>query len=892
MATRPVDLTGKLTTVNMTRPRVVLYAAARAVELLGGVAQRLFKLAATMTPVDARSSRVASFALAVMCGLVAATPAQAQPFNVRTWYAKGQVFVVWQFPAPPAFASSTVEIYASAGVQATTTNMTRQGRLFFPEYTGARLRSLAPGATLRIPTPAGGIYTLAATEGVFAYTPRANGGLFFAVVDTGSTAVSAGNSATTAFVYNPAADPVRPHRQVTVTTAGGNAATAFIVWAEGRTDYNNSRPDVPVMANAAKNGVPHVFVITEPVGGVPAGPLTCAFALHGGGGNYQLFLPGEPTRAELSLSLNNGVVVTPDDTIFSRNENALEQRTTAWFGYHDALDPFFAGVRAAPPTTATIANFTQRRFFWIMDWVLGMGAVPSPYTIDPMRVAIIGHSNGGRGASHLTRLAPERFCAAVLYCPPFNFAENENGQLDYMRGDVASNLATNLPRPSAPGNLGMLEIFTPTVRISPTRRDLALTRAFFGKRDTDGAATWNAGMRAAVDSMDDSGLGYMIFWDEREHGVELWSVENMPPGPDVGQWVSPVRTRRASCQYLVDTYRANLSYPSFFDADADSSLTGQQLDPGSGDPYGGDPWGTWGGYFEWQAGTVIDLPTRWESTVFASALAPASIDNAPVTSFTASIAPRKSALYNPAPGSTVYWYARPVGGLFVTQQGTVIADANGIAPATGVTVTREDVGRIRISFSTVPLCIGTGSVTPPTSVQVCPTAEATMNVSATGSGPFLFQWQYALAGVPGVWTNLADGITANVATAAGSMTSNLTLSAIAATGNRFRCIVTNACGSVASNEATLSICLIDFNCDGFLNQEDLSGFLTAFLDESIPPGPGGFAATPCAGEPAPYDTFGYQADYNRDCSFNQEDLSGFLTEYFTQVEQPSSCLPG
>ncbi len=838
MTMRPVDLTGELMTVNMTRSGVLLYTAARALELLGGVAQRLLKLAATMTAGGARSNRIASFALALLCGLVAATPAQAQPFNVRTWFAKGQVFVVWQFPAPPAFAASTVEIYASPGAQASTTNMARLGRLFLPEYTGARLRSLAPAATLRVPTPVGGIYTLTANEGVFAYTPRANGGLFFAVVNTGSTAVSVANSATTAFSYNPAADPVRPHLQFTVTTTGGNAATAFVVWAEGRTDYNNSRPDVPVMANAAKNGVPHVFVITGPVGGVPAGPLTCAFALHGGGGNYQLFLPGVPTRADLSLSLNNGIVVTPDDTIFARNENSLEETTTAWFGYHDALDPFFPGVRAAPPTTATIANFTQRRFFWIMDWVLGMGAAASPYTIDPTRVAIVGHSNGGRGTSHLTRLAPERFCAAVLYNPGFNFAMSENGHLDYMRGDVASNLATNIPRPNAPGNLGMLEIFTPTVRISPTRRDLALTRAFFGKRDTAGAATWNANMRAAVDSMDDSGLGYMIFWDEREHEVEDWSVENRPVGPDTGQWVSPVRTRRASCQYLVDTYRSNRSYPGFFQADADAALSGQQLDPGSGDdPYGGDAWGTWGGYFDWESGTVIDLPTRWECTVFASAAAAASIDNSPATTYTTSVTPRKSALYNPAPGSTVYWYARPVGGLFVTQQGTVTANANGIAPATGVTVTREDVSRIRISFSTVPLCIGTGSLTSPTSVQVCPTDEATMNVSATGSGPFLFRWQYALAGSPGVWTNLANGTSPNVGTAAGSTTSNLTLSAIATSGNRFRCIVTNACGSVTSNEATLTIRAGASDIagaggvvgpDGELTADDIIRFINAF----------------------------------------------------------------
>jgi len=87
-------------------------------------------------------------------------------------------------------------------------------------------------------------------------------------------------------------------------------------------------------------------------------------------------------------------------------------------------------------------------------------------------------------------------------------------------------------------------------------------------------------------------------------------------------------------------------------------------------------------------------------------------------------------------------------------------------------------------------------------------------------------------------------------------------------------------------------CTVDFNRDGVLNQEDLSGLLTAFMTEPTPAGPGGFAAGPCPGQPGAYGTAGYQADFNRDCSFNQEDLSGFLTEYLLQVESPNGCTLG
>ena len=86
-------------------------------------------------------------------------------------------------------------------------------------------------------------------------------------------------------------------------------------------------------------------------------------------------------------------------------------------------------------------------------------------------------------------------------------------------------------------------------------------------------------------------------------------------------------------------------------------------------------------------------------------------------------------------------------------------------------------------------------------------------------------------------------------------------------------------------------CPLDFNADGFLNQEDLSGFLTAFLAEPAPAGPSGFGQR-CGTVAAPYVN-GYQADYNRDCGLDQEDLGGFITEYLLQSETPGSrCKPG
>ncbi|MDX2131332.1 MAG: prolyl oligopeptidase family serine peptidase, partial [Planctomycetota bacterium] len=414
-------------------------------------------------------SRLSRVALAGIVLAACGSAAFAQPTNVRAWYAQGQVFVVWERPAPPANSTDTVEIYASPAAQVNVANMDRVGRLFFPEYTGARLQQLNPAARLQVPTPAGGTYRLAANEGVFAYTPRAAGNLFFAVVDTGGAVVAAANSASAAFNYDPVNDPVRPHPQFNGFTPGGQPYTALVVFAEGRDDYDNARPDIPVLGDADKNGVPHVFTITEPVGGVGAGLIPCVLAHHGGGGEYELFRPGIPARSNVSLGLTTGIVVTPDDSYYAIVGNALNRSNTSWFGYTPQADPFFVGMRTNPPAGSIVVNFTSRRVHWIIDWLL---RPTSPYTIDPSRIAMIGHSGGGRGTSHLVRQRPERFAAAAVYTPASDLtippaAAGGGMEENFLRGDWVTPLDTNLLKTDGTP-FDTVEVFTMTTRLSST----------------------------------------------------------------------------------------------------------------------------------------------------------------------------------------------------------------------------------------------------------------------------------------------------------------------------------------------------------------------------------------------------------------------------------------
>ncbi|MDX2132892.1 MAG: immunoglobulin domain-containing protein [Planctomycetota bacterium] len=775
-------------------------------------------------------NRIASVALALAAF---AGAAEAQPFNVRSWYAEGQVFVVWQFTAPPAAPTDTVEVYASVAAQVNVANMDRVGRLFYPEYTGARLTELNPAARLLLPTPAGGTYRLAPDEGAFAYTPRSSGNLFFAVVDTGSTTVNAGNSTAAAFMYDPVGDAIRPHPQFDGFTPGGFPYTAFVVWAEGRDDHTNARPDIPVLANAAKNGVPHVFAVARPIVAPPNQDLSCVFAMHGGGGEYELFLPGVPARAPISLPLTDGIVVAPDDSFYANIEGSLVRSNTSWLGYVTSVDPFDSLPRVPPLDGETVVNFTQRRVHWILDWLL---SPQSPYDLDPTRVAMIGHSGGGRGTSHLTRLRPERFCAAVCYTPALNLPSGSTGDENFLRGTNDQNLASNVLGPDG-DPVRVVDFFTASTRISATQRDFPFTRMYFGKRDVATAAAWNSSMRDILDDINDSRCGTMIAWDEREHGIELWTTEQPTPGPDIGQWVAPVRTVRPSAQYLVDTYRANQSYPGFFNADHDPATPlSRQPDPGNGNPNLGDPWGTWEGYFEWTG--VTDTPTTWGATLYATGLSGVAIDNAPVPRIKTDVIPRKVAQFRPIEGTPVDWTVTDIASGAVVQSGVVPAESEGVVAVPGVLVPRDPT-RVRLSLA-IP-CLDL--VSPPSDTFVCTGSQLVLDVGVAGdSAGLTYQWRRNAAPV-----NPADNPTA--------LTRTLVVDA-ATQGDSgiYTCRVANACGNFTTSPVTVVVsCCPDLNGDGNVDQDDI-----AYLTDVI-----GGGSNPTGIDP----------DFNTDGNTDQDDIA-------------------
>jgi hypothetical protein len=156
----------------------------------------------------------------------------------------------------------------------------------------------------------------------------------------------------------------------------------------------------------------------------------------------------------------------------------------------------------------------------------------------------------------------------------------------------------------------------------------------------------------------------------------------------------------------------------------------------------------------------------------------------------------------------------------------------------------------------------------PASAISCRTGSAPFSVTATGTGPFTYQWQVQTA--PGFWQSMGNdpaplpcgGGAFSYASPINSPNVSIGLrpcpSATPGAPQHFqiRCIATNACGPATSNEATYTICPADFNCSGALTVNDIFDFLATW-----------FAGTP-------------SADFNGAGGTTVQDIFDFLGAWF------------
>lgn len=619
------------------------------------------------------------------CLLLLCIKSQAQT-NVRAWYADGQVWVVWETDTP---LPETYAVFAKPVPFTNTTDAVLVGRLFKEEYfPGALREQVDSSANYRIPNGNGGIYELDDNEALFVATPHQAGALYFAVIAWGQTAVTPGvniTGAAVSFQYNPVNDPVECHLQKGFISPfdPDYVCLAFYMWADGRQNQWENRPDYPVMANAAKNGMPSMFLISAPMGLDTTGGIPLSVWLHGGGGTARQSIAG--SRQDIHLNPKKGILLAHNDDLFGKLLSFYNgfQSVSKHFGWRKHYDPFTGD---APTALDTIVNYTQRRYLWIDEWLL------RNFNVDPNRIHINGHSMGSKGTTLMAKAFPNHYASATILNNGF-YEDDAPSLVDVAFGTPALNFPTNLKGYSGEtihfSNAADLE-----TRISAAR-DLPLLRSFHSKNDTGNSNHWDAEVVRQYQIADSLAWGAQLFWSERAHGPDT--------GPDYNDhWING---NQATQQTIVDDiayeegyFRSDVSFPAFFNHRLDL----QNNDPGDGTPgIGpngvGDDWGAWGGYHRWEH--PVESAGQWQTTAWLESNAVFSNDNCPNNQLRADLAIRKPQSFKPETGQMLNWTVRDADTGILLQGGQTTVQADNLVVIPQVVVFKESNRRVRITVT-------------------------------------------------------------------------------------------------------------------------------------------------------------------------------------------------
>jgi hypothetical protein len=606
--------------------------------------------------------------------------------NVRGWYAEGQVWIQWDLDNSPP---ETYAIYSSTNPFTNTAQAQLIGRLYEEEWTPYALRTqILATANYVIPNNSGGRFTLPANTGLFVETAHENGAKYYAVVKWGNTAVTANNLSARIEYRFSLNEPGQAQSQGTTTLASGHRSTAYYMWADGRDNHWEGRPDFPIMANRHKNGMPSFFIVSE-AKNLPAGKISAVHWLHGGGGTARQSLP--TGRTEINIEPQDGLLVAHNDDFIRKtlvnNVPVIikEESNSWWFGWAKGFNPFEA-TPSTPANTDTVINYTQRRLLWINDWLI------KNRNVDAEAVFIQGHSVGSAGTTALAKAFPNTFGSASIFNNGFGGPLESHAFA--ILGTSTQNLPTNLfKRNGQP--VRTYEVFDLSTPIS-TSRDMPIMRSWAGKNDINDVMEWDAFVVAEYQRGDANAWGMQLFWDERPHGLEGMNFH----------WImglGNLQTERDEAAYQT-RYRAHQSFPAFFNH---QKYPGANKNPGDGTRGTGgngvgDDWGSFGGYHDWEVSSIVDTPGKWEVVAYLIGQSSHTVDNSPEANLTSDLAIRKPQQFKPPTGRQLQWSVTRISNGQVLQSGTTAVGADDLVSITGITLFKDpDRVRIRVSDPTV-----------------------------------------------------------------------------------------------------------------------------------------------------------------------------------------------
>jgi hypothetical protein len=229
-----------------------------------------------------------------------------------------------------------------------------------------------------------------------------------------------------------------------------------------------------------------------------------------------------------------------------------------------------------------------------------------------------------------------------------------------------------------------MDLHTP---ISGNKRDIPFGKIVAGRADGGAASGWRPELIQSFKEMNATGFGSHLYWDDRGHVFTAGSY-----------WADSYRLKAKA----LTAYRNNQSFPAFFNDDQDFESPGRQPDIGDGDPSSGDVWGTWGGYYTWDAETIVDSASRWEATVFLhiSGLNPNDVPS--FDSARTDISIRRPQQFNPAEGATIGWTLTRLSDSILMHSGLDTVGQNGVVTIQDLTMYKDPC---RLSVSSFPVSV-------------------------------------------------------------------------------------------------------------------------------------------------------------------------------------------
>jgi dienelactone hydrolase len=600
--------------------------------------------------------------------------------GLRAWHAHGQTWLVWN-EQHGLTRRDTYDIYVSAGRPGALADMRLVGRLLPDDWRATRLKRAGDLLTWAVPDGQGGLKRLAAGEAVFAYTPHAATPEYFAVVKHGESALGAGN------LTGPIAqtlDPVTCHAQHT-GAVNGHPFTDYAVWIDGRADHASGRADFPVMGNQHFNGTAHLFRVYAPKQSATE-PRPAFVFLHGGEGAWNGNQAGETGGADLTPE--GGWQINFDDNLIVAYPDRVEtHQATKWAGYWESFDRFDTN-RVKPPNGSLIVTYTLRRNAWTVEWILRN----HPF-MDPDRVVMGGHSMGGSGGNVNLRYRPDLYSAGLLFNGSTIITTPDD--TPFLLGVAEQQLPCDLPAIPGGTKPTITDLYAPWWRIVPG--DIPLQVLVWGVNDP--VSEWEpprldqSKKPYALTQLNANRIGALVYWDEREHGLD----------DAVGHWAGPNPnqrdgTARHSADYM-RRFRRNQSFPALSnDSHARSSATDFEKPYDNAANLAGHNWGTQGGYHNWDVDTLADTPTQWAVTLWLTGASDFATDIAPFDSAVADVSVRRAQQFKPAPGALLDWKFTRLDNGGLLQSGQVSVGADGLVTVPALTVFKDPLrGRLEIT---------------------------------------------------------------------------------------------------------------------------------------------------------------------------------------------------